>query len=50
MIDPRNERQELYTDAAWQAYMLPYYEELIEEQRRRERRTECGTGPPLRWR
>lgn len=38
MIDPRNERQELYTDADWQAYMLSYYEELIEEQKRRERR------------
>ena len=38
MIDPRNEHQELYTDAEWQAYMLPYYEELIEQQKRRERR------------
>ena len=38
MIDPRNERRELYTEADWQSYMLPYYEELIEEQRRRERR------------
>lgn len=31
------DKDTLYTDAAWQAYMLPYYEELIEEQRRRER-------------
>ena len=37
MIDPRNEHQELYTDADWQAYMLPYYEELIEEQKRADR-------------
>lgn len=44
MIDPRNERQELYTDAEWQAYMLPYYEELIEEQRRRERRDRMWTA------
>ena len=44
MIDPRNEHQELYTDAAWQAYMLPYYEELIEEQRRRERRDRMWTA------
>lgn len=32
------DKDNLYTDAAWQAYMLPYYEELIEEQKRRERR------------
>ena len=31
------DKDTLYTDAEWQAYMLPYYEELIEEQRRRER-------------
>ena len=37
MTDPKNERQELYTDAEWQSYTL-YYEELIEEQKRRERR------------
>lgn len=44
MIDPRNEHQELYTDAEWQAYMLPYYEELIEEQKRRERRDRMWTA------
>lgn len=37
MDDTQNEHQELYTDAEWQAYMLPYYEELIEQQKRRER-------------
>ena len=32
------DKDTLYTDAAWQAYMLPYYEELIEQQKRRARR------------
>lgn len=37
------DKDTLYTDAEWQAYMLPYYEELIEEQRRRERRDRMWT-------
>lgn len=44
MIDQRNEHRELYTDAEWQAYMLPYYEELIEQQKRRERRDRIWTA------
>ena len=32
------DKDTLYTDAEWQAYMLPYYQELIEQQKRRERR------------
>ena len=32
------DKDTLYTDAEWQAYMLQYYEELIEQQKRRERR------------
>ena len=32
------DKDTLYADADWQTYMLSYYEELIEEQRRRERR------------
>lgn len=47
MIDPRNEHQELYTDAAWQSYMLPYYEELIEQQKRRERRDKLETAASI---
>ena len=44
MEDKRNEHQELYTDAEWQAYMLTYYEELIEQQKRRERRDRMWTA------
>ena len=43
MTDPKNERQELYTDAERQSYTL-YYEELIEEQKRRERREKLETA------
>ncbi len=38
------DKDTLYEDAEWQAYMLPYYEELIEEQRRRERRDRMWTA------
>lgn len=34
----REHYQKLYEDAEWQAYMLPYYEELMEQQKRRARR------------
>ena len=34
----------LSTAAAWQAYMLPYYEELMEQQKRRERRDRMWTA------
>ena len=47
MIDPRNEHQELYTDAEWQAYMLPYYEELMEQQKRRARRDKLETAASI---
>ena len=43
MTDPKNERQELYTEAERQYYTL-YYEELIEEQKRRERRDKLETA------
>lgn len=38
MSNQRTESQDLYTDAEWHAYMLPYYEELMEQQKRRARR------------
>ena len=37
----------LYTDAEWKAYMLPYYEELMEQQRRRERRDKLETAASI---
>ena len=43
-MNETRDKDTLYTDAAWQAYMLPYYEELIEEQRRRERRDRIWTA------
>ena len=36
--------QAFYTDAEWQAYMLPYYEELMEQQKRRARRDKLETA------
>lgn len=43
-MNETRDKDTLYTDAAWQAYMLPYYEELIEEQKRRERRDRMWTA------
>lgn len=34
----REHYQKLYEDAEWNAYMLPYYEELMEQQKSRARR------------
>ena len=38
------DKDNLYTDAAWQSYMLPYYEELIEQQKRRARLDKLETA------
>ena len=38
------DKDTLYADADWQAYMLSYYEELIEEQKRRGRRDRMWTA------
>ena len=43
-VDQRTESQDLYTDAEWNAYMLPYYEELMEQQKRRARRDKLETA------
>ena len=43
-MNETRDKDTLYTDAAWQAYMLPYYEELIEQQKRRERRDRMWTA------
>ena len=47
MTDPRNEQQQFYIDADWQAYMLPYYEELMEQQKRRARRDKLETAASI---
>lgn len=36
--------QAFYTDAEWHAYMLPYYEELMEQQKRRAMRDKLETA------
>ena len=41
------DKDNLYTDAAWQAYMLPYYEELIEQQKRRARLDKLETAASI---
>lgn len=46
MNETRN-KDTLYTDAEWQAYMLPYYQELIEQQKRRERRDKLETAASI---
>lgn len=43
----REHYQKLYEDAEWQAYMLPYYEELMEQQKRRARRDKLETAASL---
>lgn len=43
-MNETRDKDTLYTDAEWQAYMLPYYEELIKEQKRRERRDRMWTA------
>ena len=43
----REHYQKLYTDAEWHAYMLPYYEELMEQQKRRARRDKLETAASL---
>lgn len=41
------DKDTLYTDAEWQAYMLPYYEELMEQQKRRARRDKLETAASI---
>ena len=36
-MNETRDKDTLYTDAEWHAYMLPYYEELIEQQKRWDR-------------
>ena len=43
-MNETRDKDTLYTDAEWQAYMLPYYEELIAQQKRRERRDRMWTA------
>ena len=38
------DKDTLYTDAYWYAYKLRYYEEMIEQQKRRERRDRMWTA------
>ena len=41
------DKDTLYTDADWQAYKLLYYEELMEQQKRRERRDKLETAASI---
>lgn len=41
------DKDSLYLDAEWQAYMIPYYEELMEQQNRRARRDKLETAASI---
>lgn len=46
-MNETRDKDTLYTDAEWQAYMLPYYQELIEQQKRRARRDKLETAASI---